>query len=169
MNDVLLSDKKLENLAIRKQIIDFESELKEHEGAFVGDSEHCPLKHSFGEGIYVREIFIPKGTYIVGKLHKHEHPNFLMSGDVDVVTESGKIRLKAPCSMISSAGTKRALYAITDLIWITVHLNPTNTQDLEELEKEIIADSYEEYERFKKLESNKFIMLYKKIIKKLIW
>ena len=50
--------------------------------------------------------------------------------------------------MISKPGTKRALYAKTELVWTTVHLNPTNTQDLEELEEEIIAPTYEAYEKF---------------------
>lgn len=146
---------------IRNQIQNFESDLKKVKGVFVGDSDICPLKHSFSDGIYVREIFIPAKTVIVGKIHKHEHPNFLMSGEVDVVTEEGAARLKGPCSMISPAGTKRALHAITDLVWVTVHANPTNTQDMEKLEKIVIADSYEEYERFK----NKKLPFYKKLLK----
>lgn len=146
---------------VREQLQDFETEIKKKDGAFVGDSEICPLKHSFTDGIYVREIFIPAGTYIVGKIHKHEHPNFLLSGEVDVVTEEGSVRLKGPMSMISPAGTKRALHAITDLVWTTIHHNPTNTQDMEKLEKIVIADSYEEYERFK----NKKLPFYKKLLK----
>jgi len=116
-------------------------------------TQACPLKHSFSSGIYVREIFIPAGMLVVGKIHKHDHPNFLLKGEVLVVTEEGTEELVAPMSMISKAGTKRALYAKTDLLWITIHLNPTNTQDLDELEEEIIAQSYEEYEAFKLLEN----------------
>lgn len=134
--------------SIRKSILDFESEIKTMDGSVIGDNDTCPLKHSFSDGIYVREIFIPAGMFIVGKIHKHDHPNFLMVGEVDVVTEFGKERLKAPCSMISKAGTKRALYAVTDLTWITVHSNPTNTQNLSELEKIVIANSYEDFEKF---------------------
>ena len=86
---------------------------------------------------------------VVGKIHKHDHPNFLLSGKTVVITEDGgREELEGPCSMISSPGTKRALYAITNLVWTTVHLNPTNTKDLGELEKEIIAKDYEEYEQF---------------------
>jgi hypothetical protein len=145
---------------IRENIMTFESEIKKQEGAFVGDSEICPLKHTFSDGIYVREIFIPEGTYLVGKIHKHEHPNFLLSGTVDVVTEAGSQRLTGPLSMISPAGTKRALYTITDCVWVTVHHNPTNTQDLSKLEEIVIADSYEVYEKFK----NKQIPFYKRIL-----
>jgi hypothetical protein len=134
---------------LRKRIVDFEEALGQQPGAFFGDTVNCPLIHKFAEGIYVREIFIPAGTYIVGKIHKFSHPNFLMSGTVDVVTESGGCeRLTGPLSMISPPGTKRALRAITDLVWITVHHNPTNTQDIAELEKIVIAESYEEYHKF---------------------
>lgn len=149
------------NQSIREEILNFEEQLKATEGVLLGDSDVCPLKHSFSDGIYVREIRIPAGMYIVGKIHKHDHPNFLMSGEVDVITEAGSETIIGPCSMISSAGTKRALYAVTDLVWVTVHHNPTNTQDLAELEKIVIADSYEDYEKFK----NKKLPFYKRILK----
>ncbi len=155
--------------AIRDNIIDFESQLKNTEGAFLGDSDMCPLKHTFSDGIYVREIFIPAGTFIVGKIHKHKHPNFLMSGEVDVITESGSESLVGPMSIMSPAGTKRALYAKSDLTWITVHSNPTNTQDLKKLEEIVIADSYEEYEKFvdsKKTLLNKISYFVKNSLKK---
>ena len=164
MQDIVLNSNEMAKGDIRKNIVDFETQVKEQEGAFVGDSDYCPLKHTFSDGIYVREIFIPAGTYIVGKIHKHEHPNFLMSGTVDVVTEAGVERLVGPLSMISPSGTKRALRAITDLVWITVHHNPTNTQDPKKLEKIVIADSYKEYDRYKKLQGNKFISFLKSLI-----
>lgn len=135
--------------AMRDKILEFQDVLSRQDGAFFGDSVHCPLTHKFTDGIYVREIFIPAGTYLVGKIHKHDHPNFLMKGTVEVVTEGGGCeRLKGPLSIISPPGTKRALRALTDLVWITVHHNPTNTQDLDELEEFIIAEDYEEYNKF---------------------
>ena len=146
------------NEEIRSKILQFEKSIREidsekYEVYTDRDSEKvCPLTHSFSSGIYVREIFIPAGMFVVWKIHKHDHPNFLLKGDVVVVTEDGIEELSAPMSMISKAGTKRALYAKTDLIWTTIHLNPTDTQNIEELEEDIIASSYEEYEAFKKLE-----------------
>lgn len=142
----------------RTQIIELEDRIKniKGKGVIVGDSAICPLKHSFSDGIYVREITIPAGMLILGKIHKHDHPNFLLKGEVVVITEEGGVEeLKAPCSMISKPGTKRALYAKTELVWTTVHLNPTNTQDLEELEEEIIAPTYDAYEKFLENTNNK--------------
>lgn len=149
----------------REDIMDFESMLKEQEGAYEGDSAHCPLEHSFSDGIYVRKITIPKGEVIVGKIHKHDHPNFLMEGEVVVMTEQGKETIKAPCSMISKAGTKRVLYAKTELVWVTVHHNPTNTRNLEELEKIVIAQSYEDYDKFIATKDNFIARTKKKLIK----
>ena len=153
------------NKEIRNRILQFEDILKNLDNdkfdTFIDkDSERvCPLEHKFSDGIYVREITIPAGTFIVGKIHKHDHPNFLLEGEVTVITEEGIEELKAPMSMISKAGTKRALYAKTDLVWTTVHLNPTNTEDLDELEEEIIAQSYEEYETFKRLKNEEYKQL----------
>lgn len=154
--------------SIRGDIMDFESLLKEQPGASFGDSDMCPLKHSFSEGIYVREIFIPKGTILTGKIHKHSHPNFLMSGEVEVVTEyGGREKIKAPLSMISVAGTKRVVIALTDVVWVTVHANETNTNDLGRLEKMIIAPNYESYHKF--IESQKsYISIVGKYIKRLL-
>ncbi len=149
---------KLVKKDFRTQIIELENKIinLDHKDVIKGDSKVCPLKHSFSDGIYVREITIPAGMVIIGKIHKHDHPNFLLKGEVVVITEEGgKEELKAPCSMISKPGTKRILYAKTELIWTTVHLNPTNTQDLKELEEEIIAPTYDAYEKFIENTNNK--------------
>ena len=149
---------KLAKKDFRGQIIELENKIinLDHKDVIKGDSKVCPLKHSFSDGIYVREITIPAGMVIIGKIHKHDHPNFLLKGEVVVITEEGgKEELKAPCSMISKPGTKRILYAKTELVWTTVHLNPTNTQDLKELEEEIIAPTYDAYEKFLENTNNK--------------
>ena len=36
-----------------------------------------PLKHAFTTGIYSREIFLPKDSIVVGKIHRHDHLNFI--------------------------------------------------------------------------------------------
>jgi hypothetical protein len=131
---------------IRGKILEFESALSEIDGVVKGDNlKDCPLKHSFADDIYVREIFIPKGYIGVGKIHKHSHPNFLMKGKVSVVTEDkGVEHLEAPLSIISPPATKRVVYAHEDTVWITVHSNKTNTQDLKEIEDYVIAKDFSE-------------------------
>lgn len=131
----------------RARILRFEELLSQVPGVVVGDNDMMPLKHSFSTGMYVREIFIPAGSMLTGKIHRHDHPNFLMSGRVTVITEGQGIQhLEGPLAMISKAGTKRVVYAHTDVVWITVHLNPNEHRDIAKLEEEIIAKSYTELE-----------------------
>ena len=127
----------------RDRIATIEEAVTSAEGSFVGDSDQCPLTHSFAPEMYVREIRMPAGMLVVGKIHRHAHPNFLMEGVVSVITEAGGVEtLTAPCYMISPAGTKRVVYVLEDACWVTVHNNPRNTKDIEELEEQIIALDY---------------------------
>lgn len=130
----------------REWIAGLEASLIEVSEYPQGDRPDCPLVHTFTNGIYVREIFIPAGTMLTGKIHRHEHPNFLMQGKVSIITEDGGAQImEAPQSIISPAGCKRALYTHTPTWWITVHLNPNgHTEVCEELENEIIAEDYKE-------------------------
>ena len=108
----------------------------------------CPLQHVFAPGAYARTIFIPAGTVIVGKIHKHAHLNILSQGSVSVMTEGGGLEnLKGPLTMVSPPGTKRAVYAHTDVVWTTIHL--TDETDLEKIEEHVIAKTFEEYEQFR--------------------
>lgn len=103
-----------------------------------------PLKHHFAPSIYGREITLPKGSAIVGKLHKHAHMNNISKGHVRVVTEFGSYELVAPCSFVSEPGTKRVVVALEETIWTTYHPNPTDTQDLAVIEDYVIAKGYDE-------------------------
>ncbi len=107
---------------------------------------NCPLQHLFAPDVYIRTIFIPAGTCIVGKIHKHAHANILSQGQVTVVTEGGGVEhLEGPVQMVSEPGTKRAVYAHTDVVWTTIHPNPTNTTNVDEIEEFTIAKTYGEY------------------------
>lgn len=95
------------------------------------------LTHHFGPGVYARELFIPRGGVVTGKVHRHYHLNILAQGRITVVTEQGRQTLEAPAVIMSPPGTKRAGYAHEDTVWITVH--GTHETDLERLEAEFIV------------------------------
>ena len=129
-------DVNMNELVIREKIARLEFVLSKMEQI------DPPLKHTFTTGVYVREIFIPKDSVIVGKIHRHDHINFISYGDVTVLTKDGLKRIIGPCTMVSTAGTKRALYAHEVTVWTTIHANPTEERDLEKLEDFIIAKTY---------------------------
>lgn len=143
-----LSGASREALSLRSKILDFEDRLRSFDGAVEGDSDLCPLTHEFPPGLYVRTIRIPAGTVLTGKLHRHAHPNILQSGIVEVATEhDGVQRIEGPLFMVSKGLTKRALVAVTDVVWTTIHPNPTNSTDPKEIEESIIIDDLTEYKK----------------------
>ena len=137
---------------IRGGILEFEDRLSQVPGVTFGD-DACPLKHTFVDGAYVREIFMPKGTLLTSKIHKKKHPYFVLKGECSVLTDEGVVRIKAPYHGITEPGTKRVLYIHEDTVWITVHV--TEHTDLKKIEEEIIAKNFDEvqlsYDDVKKL------------------
>jgi hypothetical protein len=116
------------------------------EGMMKGFDEQVEIKpvHHFAKGLYAREIFIPKGTLLTGKIHKDEHLNIVCKGEISVLTEQGPQRIKAPCTIISKPGTKRVGYAHEDTVWITVHA--TQETEVEKIDESLVVDTYEQYE-----------------------
>lgn len=126
----------------RRKIAVLEAVMKQIDGHLGEDP--FPLKHTFTPGIYCREILAPKGMLIITKLHKTEHPVFMLKGEVSILTEDGVKRLKAPCMIISPVGAKRVVYIHEDTVWINVHANPEDITDLKVLEDRLIAKNYAE-------------------------
>tara|TARA_R100000315_G_scaffold59751_2_gene35765 strand:+ start:4230 stop:4718 length:489 start_codon:yes stop_codon:yes gene_type:complete len=126
----------------REKVLDFEQEILDTGLAYTGEEANKinPLKHSFGDGCYIREIFMPAGQIIVSKIHKKLHPYFIMKGKVSILTDSGVQHIQAPYNGITKPGTKRVLYIHEDTVFITVSV--TDKTDLKEIEEEIIAKDF---------------------------
>ncbi len=116
----------------------------------VTDSKEIPIEHFFMDGVYVRQMTMYKGTVVVGAIHKHLHMCFLLKGHLSVASRQGVKEYIAPCFIIAEPGEQRVLYALEDSLWFNTHKNPSNTNDVKQLEKEIVATSYKEYEQYTK-------------------
>lgn len=136
------------NYAAREAILSFEEMLMQRPGTVYGDSDECPLNHTFCNGMYIREMEIPAGITLTGKIHKHEHPVFLMEGEILVATEDGVIHLIAPQYFISPPGVKRAARTLSDTVWVTIHQNLENITNLGKLEEQNISKSYKEFDNY---------------------
>ena len=141
----------------RKKILSFEKSLIDiADGVNIeGDGKHvvtnskiAPIKHTFADGVYIRQMDMAKDTVVVGAIHKHLHVWFLLTGHVSVATEDTTEDYIAPCYVVSTPGVKRVILAHENSIFVNVHKNPSNTQDIEKLEKEIVALNYKEYEEY---------------------
>jgi len=114
----------------------------------VRNGKIAPIKHAFADGIYIRQMDMAKETVVVGAIHKHLHVWFLLTGHVTIATEDTTEDYIAPCYVVATPGVKRVILANEDSIFVNIHKNPSNTKDLDKLEKEIVALNYEEYEEY---------------------
>lgn len=103
-----------------------------------------PLFHSFADGMYKREIHIPKDHIVVGKIHRNEYFVNVLKGHLWCVSEFGVKNLIAPCSFKAPKGVKHIVYTLEDTVWSDT--SKTDKTNVKEAEKELFAESYEELE-----------------------
>jgi len=142
-NSVTKLENDLKSIADGKNII-----AGTKEKPIVNDSDKVPIRHFFMDGVYVREMTMFKNNFVIGAIHKHLHMCFLLKGRITVANEQDVIEHVAPCFIVSTPGIKRVLYAHEDSIWYNTHKNPTNTEDVTKLEKDLVCINYEEYEEY---------------------
>lgn len=114
-----------------------EAEMRKHPNQI-----EIKVTHHFSKGVYAREIFIPKGATVVGKIHKHQNLNIMSKGSGIILSQDGKMEIHAPYTVVSGPGVKRAFYALEDTIWTTIH--GTEETDVEKIEALFIAKTYDE-------------------------
>ncbi len=120
--------------------------IVELEDAMRGKPElHVQLEtlHHFAPGVYMRVLKIPKGVLLTGMIHKTEHLNIFVGGDLSVWTDQGMRRLTAHEIILSKPGIKRVGFAHEDSVWITVHPNVTNEKDVKVLEDTLVTNNFE--------------------------
>ena len=67
--------------------------------------EFFPLKQHIEGGLYTREIFMPKGSFVVSMIHKQNHPSFLLRGKVSYLGDDGEVNtIEAPKTIFTKAG-----------------------------------------------------------------
>lgn len=101
----------------------------------------CPQpdpEHFFAPGMYLRTLLVPKGMLLVGKIHIHTHFLLVLKGRAQVISEYGNEVLEAGYIGVSKSGVKRVVKAIEDTLFVTVHVNSSDTRNLETIESEHI-------------------------------
>ena len=114
-----------------------------------------PLFHAFSPGVYLRQVTMPSGTFVIGHQHKTEHFNIVLSGRASVFMDGMVHEVVAPAIIKSNANVRKLLFIHETMIWATIH--PTDETDLVKLEDELIvkSDAFKQHEaelcEFKKL------------------
>jgi hypothetical protein len=125
----------------RKKLNDLEVDMLQEEQVTI------PVEHRFSGDIYAREIKIPKGTLLTGRIHKFDHFDIMLSGDVTVSTDNGEVkRLTGLNIMEGKAGKKRAGFTHEDTHWITFHA--VEERNPEEMYEFLTCGSFQELDDF---------------------
>ena len=95
----------------------------------------CKNTHHFAPGVYAREILVPKGTFIIGKLHKTEHMNIILSGKGKAICDGEVKEINAGDIFVSQAGGRKVVIAEEDLKVLNIF--PTKETNLDKLENSI--------------------------------
>jgi len=94
-------------------------------------------EHFFAGGMYCRKISIPRGTVIVSKVHKTEHLFIGCIGELEVAGQGETYIIRPGDVVPSPVGTKRVVFAHTDVVVLTVHKTNRVIAD-DELEEEMV-------------------------------
>ena len=103
------------------------------------------LINHFSKGLYAREMHIPAGAILVGKIHKTEHL-CVVNGDIRIESDEGVKRFTGFHVFNSHPGAKRIGLALADTVFITFHA--TDETDLDTLEGQLVVDTFEQYDSF---------------------
>lgn len=128
---------------IRAKILHLESVLMALPDEYKTEFE---LRHHFAPGTYAREIIIPKGCLLVGKIHKTEHLCIVSKGSISILTEAGVQMVNGPCTFVSPPGVKRVGFTHEDTIWTTIHA--TDERDIQKLEDQLTVKTYRELQPY---------------------
>lgn len=99
----------------------------------------CPVVHKFAPGVYMREILMPRNTFVIGHQHKTKHFNIVLTGRAIVMMDGVVNHVTAPCTFVSEPGVRKVLYIIEPMRWATCHV--TESTDLTEIEEQVIEKS----------------------------
>lgn len=98
-----------------------------------------PTYHFIQNKIYVREIFIPKGTFAAGYEHTESFTQVVSLGKMLMFSEGGICDIvEAPYTGVGLPGYRKVGYALEDTIWTGFHFCGDETDPDKAFEKTII-------------------------------
>lgn len=126
----------IEKLSTKKQLYLLEAYISTKKQA------KTTLSHQFEDGIYMRELTIPAGALCTTYVHKTNNMFFIFHGELLIWDEKSQWEhLQAFHRGKTKKGTKRIIYALDNVLWVTVHPNPDNCRDIEILESRLFEKS----------------------------
>jgi len=79
------------------------------------------VEHHFSDGVYAKQMFIPKGYVAATHKHNFSHLSILAQGQVVVSTNAGSHFYLAPACIEIKAEEHHTIEALQDCVWYCVH------------------------------------------------
>lgn len=109
------------------------------------------LMHKTVNGMHSRILFISKGDFLTGRIHKEPYIDILVSGEVmvrsfmeDGTEEPAETHI-GPKFFEGREGRKRVLEAVEDCVWITV--DRTVATELDDIKDDVTFLKMDEYRK----------------------
>lgn len=142
--DIVAEDDKEGRLANRSVIEEYKLAIQKREGSDRGIADEINdegLTERIFDGVYARELVIPKGVTMVSELWNRERLWVIMTGRVSILSEMGRKEITAPYVGIAPFGTRIALYTHEETRWMAV-CNANDCEDLKDVENKIKITDY---------------------------
>ena len=124
------------NLTTGEQVATMRQKVERLERAMYAQPQaDCPVRHYFADGLYAREITIPKGVTLIGAIHKKQNLAVLSKGTLQIVTDEGTTVISAPCTVTVQPGAKNCALALEEAVW--TNFFPTDETDVDKLVEEL--------------------------------
>lgn len=122
--------------------------ISQNGGIHPGEIE---VKHIFREGLYIREMTLPADFIFIGRVHKKGHVVELLEGSANLITAKGTNTFHAVDRINTPAGFQTVAVTLTPCLARTVHENPSNSRNVDELELAFFEPAEPMFERGAKI------------------
>lgn len=87
------------------------------------------IKHHWSDGLFAKQILIPKNHHIVQHKHKYDHLSIAI-GHVIVATDKGTEEHKGISCINIEAEMNHEVTALEDTVWFCIHATEETNVDL---------------------------------------
>ncbi len=97
------------------------------------------IRHHFSDGVYAKQMILPKGHYAISHKHNYDHLSILASGAALVEVDGKETIYTAPACINITAGTEHKIIALENTTFFCIHA--TNETDIEKIDKVLIEEN----------------------------
>jgi quercetin dioxygenase-like cupin family protein len=101
------------------------------------------ITHHFSDGLYVKQVFLPKDSLACQHKHNYDHLSILAQGKVKVLFDNDVVETyTAPACINIKKGINHTILALEDSTWFCIH--HTFETDMNKIDNVLIKQMKEE-------------------------